>query len=84
MKIQVQFDVALLAQMTHETRRNLNDIFEEITYRAIEGEIQNSLTHPLYGTALSYKVLDDNADINLPQVIAQTEILLLPAPTQGE
>lgn len=84
MKIQVQFDVALLAQMTHETRTNLNTLFEEITLRALSGGVQDSLKHPAYGTALSYKVLSDDTDITLPAIYEEETIILLPAPTQGE
>lgn len=73
MKIQVQFDVALLEQMTHETGRDLNTICKEIVYRASNGEIQNSITHPLYGTALSYKVLDDKVDIKSTDILLITD-----------
>lgn len=68
MKIQVQFDVALLSQMTHETKTNLNTLFEEITARAFAGAVQDSLKHPAYGTAISYKVIPDDTDITLPGV----------------
>lgn len=88
MKLALQIDVENLSNFSYDTQTNLSELMSDIVNRIInKGAVADNLRHPVHGVALSYRVIPEDTDIAVTEeqfLQTVTEILALPAPTQGE